>query len=120
MTRVQCRGGNCDLARGECDGFNFGQRQSLAIENTGSMKAMVVGRALARSMAAPYSSMLHWGFIVLMHAGHRRDFSKLRRAGLWPRASLRWLRPPRQTKKTGYAVIGLGRIAGHFMPGIAA
>src|SRR6478752_1116092 len=46
----------------------------------------------------------------------RRDFSKLSALGLAGS-----LVPPIHAqssgKKTGYAVIGLGRIAGHFMPG---
>ncbi len=46
----------------------------------------------------------------------RRDFAKLGALGLAARFTPSL---PAQTneKKTGYAVIGLGRIAGHFMPG---
>ena len=47
---------------------------------------------------------------------NRRDFAKLGAMGLAARyATMMEAEAP--TKKTGYAVIGLGRIAGHFMPG---
>jgi hypothetical protein len=47
---------------------------------------------------------------------NRRDFAKLGAMGLAARyATMMEAEAPR--KKTGYAVIGLGRIAGHFMPG---
>ena len=47
---------------------------------------------------------------------NRRDFAKLGAMGLAARyATMMDAEAPR--KKTGYAVIGLGRIAGHFMPG---
>jgi predicted dehydrogenase len=49
----------------------------------------------------------------------RRNFAKLSAAGLAAQfAPL--LRTRDQPKKIGYAVIGLGRIAGHFMPGVNA
>jgi predicted dehydrogenase len=47
---------------------------------------------------------------------NRRDFAKLGAMGLAARyATMMEAEAP--PKKTGYAVIGLGRIAGHFMPG---
>lgn len=46
----------------------------------------------------------------------RRDFAKLGALGLAARFTPS-LRAQTNEKKTGYAVIGLGRIAGHFMPG---
>ena len=47
---------------------------------------------------------------------NRRDFAKLGAMGLAARyATMMDAEAP--PKKTGYAVIGLGRIAGHFMPG---
>jgi predicted dehydrogenase len=47
---------------------------------------------------------------------NRRDFAKLGAMGLAARyATMMDAEAP--SKKTGYAVIGLGRIAGHFMPG---
>jgi hypothetical protein len=47
---------------------------------------------------------------------NRRDFAKLGAMGLAARyATMMDAEAPR--KKTGYAVIGLGRIAGHFIPG---
>ena len=47
---------------------------------------------------------------------NRRDFAKLGAMGLAARyATMMDAEAPRKT--TGYAVIGLGRIAGHFMPG---
>ena len=47
---------------------------------------------------------------------NRRDFTKLGAMGLAARyATIMDAEAP--PKKTGYAVIGLGRIAGHFMPG---
>jgi predicted dehydrogenase len=57
-----------------------------------------------------------WGFIVDGMNWTRREFSKLGALGLASRfAPL--ASAAVQTKKTGYAVIGLGRIASHFMPG---
>jgi predicted dehydrogenase len=47
----------------------------------------------------------------------RRDFSRLGAFGLAANL-LPDLRAQSSQKKTGYAVIGLGRIAGHFMPGV--
>jgi predicted dehydrogenase len=46
----------------------------------------------------------------------RRDFSRLSALGLAANL-VPSLQAQRAQKKTGYAVIGLGRIAGHFMPG---
>jgi predicted dehydrogenase len=46
----------------------------------------------------------------------RRDFTRLGALGLAARFAPS-LRAQTNEKKTGYAVIGLGRIAGHFMPG---
>ncbi len=46
----------------------------------------------------------------------RRDFSKLAALSVAARLASP-LAAQTPTKKTGYAVIGLGRIAGHFMPG---
>jgi predicted dehydrogenase len=46
----------------------------------------------------------------------RRDFAKLGALGLASRFTPA-LGAQTNGKKTGYAVIGLGRIAGHFMPG---
>lgn len=47
----------------------------------------------------------------------RRDFSRLSALGLAANLVPSLYAEPAQ-KKTGYAVIGLGRIAGHFMPGV--
>jgi predicted dehydrogenase len=47
----------------------------------------------------------------------RRDFSRLSALGLAANLVPSLHAQPAQ-KKTGYAVIGLGRIAGHFMPGV--
>ena len=47
----------------------------------------------------------------------RRDFAKLSALSLAARFAPR-LNAERPSRKTGYAVIGLGRIASHFMPGV--
>lgn len=47
----------------------------------------------------------------------RRDFSRLAALGAAAHLVPSPLRAQSDQKKTGYAVIGLGRIAGHFMPG---
>ena len=49
----------------------------------------------------------------------RREFAKLGTLSLVARFASNLNAQP-STKKTGYAVIGLGRIAGHFMPGTRA
>jgi predicted dehydrogenase len=48
---------------------------------------------------------------------NRRDFAKLGALGLASRLAPT-LNAEASEKKTGYAIIGLGRIAGHFMPGV--
>ncbi len=48
---------------------------------------------------------------------NRRDFAKLGALGLAVPFT-RSVRPQSAGQKTGYAIIGLGRIAGHFMPAI--
>jgi predicted dehydrogenase len=48
----------------------------------------------------------------------RRDFSRLGVLGLAANLLPDLLAQQPRPKKTGYAVIGLGRIAGHFMPGV--
>jgi predicted dehydrogenase len=50
---------------------------------------------------------------------NRREFAKLGALSLAARFAPNLNAQP-STKKTGYAVIGLGRIAGHFMPGTRA
>lgn len=47
----------------------------------------------------------------------RRDFSRLGVLGIAAHLAPMSLRAQTDRKKIGYAVIGLGRIAGHFMPG---
>ena len=47
----------------------------------------------------------------------RREFAKLGALGLAASLASR-LHAEDPARKTGYAVIGLGRIAGHFMPGV--
>ena len=47
----------------------------------------------------------------------RRDFSRLGALGIAAHLAPGTLRAQANQKKIGYAVIGLGRIAGHFMPG---
>ncbi len=47
----------------------------------------------------------------------RRDFTKLGTLALAARFSPRLVAQAPAPRKTGYCVIGLGRIAGHFMPG---
>ena len=48
----------------------------------------------------------------------RRDFSRLGAMGIAATLAPGTLRAQANQKKIGYAVIGLGRIAGHFMPGV--
>src|ERR1035437_2237561 len=49
----------------------------------------------------------------------RREFAKLSAAGLAAQF-VPALNAQASERKSGYAVIGLGRIAGHFMPGVRA
>ena len=50
----------------------------------------------------------------------RRDFSRLGALGIAAHLAPSSLRAEPSQKKIGYAAIGLGRIAGHFMPGTRA